>query len=1109
MKRKLSNTSGETSGHESDYGQGSVDERVQPSSALELEQNPLSSEAGGLLLAPHLALSLGMQPGEMLFRSMFYGTPQASRVSSLAAQLLSKHEELLRHELGEGTSSAVQSSSNYNTIASSEATIRALLDSVEAPPFAAVPEVVVEESDATYWQAPGASEAVVMGDVGTAYWQAPGAPEAVVMGNVDTTYYQAPGASEAVVMRNVDTTYYQAPGASEAVVMRNVDTAYWQAPGAPEAVVMRNVDDTAYWQAPGAPEAVAMGNVDTAYCQAPGAPEAVVMGDVGAAYWQVPNAPGYDTEDSNGGFMLAPDLALKLGMQPNQVLRRGMFCNTPQSNVILDMVGQLYEIREDLLRNQESERSGAIQEELSAGCGDTADLIATNEELIGALMGSIEVPTVGAIVKILELEKKQNIEKVRSRREKELKKKQNREQTRLRREIKAQLMSAIKKKLKAEKQRQKWKEAAMKNLEKEQKRKEKLRKKEEEAAMKSLEKEKEKLRKKEREAATREKEAAARKKEAAARKEEAAARKKEAAARKKEAAAREKEAIVKSREEEIETALGVAVCREAELERVKNKVRESIRKLETIGSLGSGGRDIEVMNKKEEELRRVVPETMPKNRQEMEEELNKARKRYKELEQAGAREASVEMDYLVTRETKVRRDLQEARAREMRVKNLEEELRLVTIELDTEKGTSEKEIDRVRMKKTRIEKDIVRLRATTGGSLELQLELDKLIMKKKEIDKKIDREKKEIELNEFKKEAKAELGERELGLMLRLEGIKASVKMLELELGIWLSKITAEKIRAEKKMASRVLGKETETETETETKTKKTKTETKTKTKTDTETNLNIAMCRKADLEKVKNKVKESMEKLEAMGSLSSKRIDEMMKTKERELRRVVAEPRLEKLQEMEKELNKAKARYKELEQAGVGEISVAMDYLVIKERKMRRNLKGAMARETKVINLEKWLKLLEMREINLEKGKSEKELGEVRTKKANIEANLVKLRATTESDLEIELGKIIAKKEEIEASIDKGKKKMELDRLKKEAGAELEEEELELMLRLEGVSTRIKVLELELGLWLGKIIAKKLDIARAEKEASDTATPEISTKSGSNIRSGEEGEKQ
>ncbi|WP_139057455.1 hypothetical protein [Candidatus Ichthyocystis hellenicum] len=90
--------------------------------------------------------------------------------------------------------------------------------------------------------------------------------------------------------------------------------------------------------------------------------------------------------------MLAPDLAQSLGMQPGQVLRRGMFYSSPRSNAVLGIISQLSEIREYLLHNQELERSGAIQREIGASCEDAAALIANNEELLQALMASIEAP---------------------------------------------------------------------------------------------------------------------------------------------------------------------------------------------------------------------------------------------------------------------------------------------------------------------------------------------------------------------------------------------------------------------------------------------------------------------------------------------------------------------------------------------------------------------------------------------------------------------------------------------------------------------------------------------------------------------------------------------
>ncbi|WP_092481243.1 hypothetical protein [Candidatus Ichthyocystis sparus] len=292
MKRKLSSTSSEASILDDNDERGGVDDQVQPASALVLEQNIGSAESGGFLPAPHLAQSLGMLPGEMIFRSMFYDTPQASHISCLVAQLLNEQEVLLSLQLGEGTSFAVQSRSDVDTLALMEynaATIQALMDSVEVPSFAVVPEVVVGESDAMYCQASCAPEAVTAEDVGTVFGQAPGVTE---------------------------------QGASA----------------------------------------------------------------------------------SDEGFILAPDLALRLGMYPEQTLRRSMFYGTTQSNIVLEMVNQLSEIRENLLRNQELERAGLISEGIGVGCEDTASLIATNEELILALMSSIEAPVVAPAVVVIDSE---------------------------------------------------------------------------------------------------------------------------------------------------------------------------------------------------------------------------------------------------------------------------------------------------------------------------------------------------------------------------------------------------------------------------------------------------------------------------------------------------------------------------------------------------------------------------------------------------------------------------------------------------------------------------------------------------------------------------------
>lgn len=199
MKRKLSSTNSEPSSPSNNDVLGNVDEKVQPLSELELEQSAGSSNTGGFLLAPHLARSLGMQSGEMLFRSMFYGTSRASLISNLAVQLLNEQEELVRRELGEGTSSAIRLGDSGGALAfmaSNEATIQALLDSIEAPQFAVVPAVIVEGVDTIGGKEPSEPKAVEVVDA--MYWREPGSDlsESVSLEGVDSRYWQAPSASE-------------------------------------------------------------------------------------------------------------------------------------------------------------------------------------------------------------------------------------------------------------------------------------------------------------------------------------------------------------------------------------------------------------------------------------------------------------------------------------------------------------------------------------------------------------------------------------------------------------------------------------------------------------------------------------------------------------------------------------------------------------------------------------------------------------------------------------------------------------------------------------------------------------------------------------------------
>ncbi|WP_092481244.1 MULTISPECIES: hypothetical protein [Candidatus Ichthyocystis] len=284
MKRKLSGSSSGASNLEGNNERYYLDEQAQPSSSFGLEQSAECSRLGGFILAPHLALSLGMCPGEVIFRSMFYGTPQAPVASGLATQLLKEQERLFCLQSGEGTSSSAQLSEGFSEsyildlMESNALAIQALLDSVEAPPVAVAP--------------------------------------AMAAGVVDT---------------------------------------------------MRGGGESSAQE---------------------------LVGDVGAVCRQMPGAPEQGAKDSHGGFILAPDLACSLGMQPGQELRRGMFYGTPWYSVVSGMVNQLLDIREGLFREQELKRKfGGGCGGMGVDCEDTARLIETNGELIRALMASIESPS--------------------------------------------------------------------------------------------------------------------------------------------------------------------------------------------------------------------------------------------------------------------------------------------------------------------------------------------------------------------------------------------------------------------------------------------------------------------------------------------------------------------------------------------------------------------------------------------------------------------------------------------------------------------------------------------------------------------------------------------
>ncbi|WP_242641653.1 hypothetical protein, partial [Candidatus Ichthyocystis sparus] len=390
MKRKLSSANNEASSpEEGSYGQGDVDGQLQSSGALELEQSTGSSAAGGFVLTSRLAQLLGMQPGDMVFRGMFYGTPYVPLISSLTTQLLEEQDGLFQLISGEGTSSSSQFSEDYilGLVESSASEIQALLDSVEAPPLpplAVAPEVVV-------------------GDVGTACGQASGAVEQSAGDSSCGGFLLAPDLAQSLGMQPGQMLcrgmFYNTPqsnvvldiiGRLSEVREGLLQSRELERAGLiPEETGVVHEDTAALIETNEELTQALMASIEAPSLTVP----SVVTECVGITHEQVPSAPEQSTMGSDGGFALAPYLAQSLGMQPGQMLCRGMFYNTPQSNVVLDIIGQLSEVREGLLQSRELERAGLIPEETGVVREDTAALIETNEELTQALMASIEAPS--------------------------------------------------------------------------------------------------------------------------------------------------------------------------------------------------------------------------------------------------------------------------------------------------------------------------------------------------------------------------------------------------------------------------------------------------------------------------------------------------------------------------------------------------------------------------------------------------------------------------------------------------------------------------------------------------------------------------------------------
>ncbi|WP_242641693.1 hypothetical protein, partial [Candidatus Ichthyocystis sparus] len=223
MKRKLSSASSEASGPDGgDNGLGGLGGQAQPSGALSLEQNTGPAGAGGFLLDPHLSRILGMQPGERIFRSMFYGSPLAPRVSALVTQLLTRQEALLSRGSGEGSSSVDQAGvmESMDLAERNALAIQALMDSVEEPPL----------PGASHWQDPQGQS--------SSHWQDPSAP-----------YPQGPGTSHWQDPQGPGTSHWQdpqGPGASHWQDPQGPGASHWQDPQGPGA---------SHWQDPQGPGA--------------------------------------------------------------------------------------------------------------------------------------------------------------------------------------------------------------------------------------------------------------------------------------------------------------------------------------------------------------------------------------------------------------------------------------------------------------------------------------------------------------------------------------------------------------------------------------------------------------------------------------------------------------------------------------------------------------------------------------------------------------------------------------------------------------------------------------------------------------------------------------
>ncbi|WP_092411586.1 hypothetical protein [Candidatus Ichthyocystis sparus] len=839
----------------------------------------------GFVLEPHLALSLGMNPGEALFRGMFHGTPQVSRVSALVAQLLNRQEVLLRHGTGEGTSSATQRSATEvaDLIESNAITIRALMDSTEEPTFTAVPELHGHVQDS------------------------------------------------------------------------------------PEAVVEVSTNN------------------------------------------QVPiSAPEQSFTSSEEGFMLlAPDLASALGMTPGERLLRGMFYGTQRSNVVLEIVGQLLALREDLLRSQALEEANvAIQEGIGLDCETTAVLIATNEKLLQALVASIEEPSFTALSTVTVIDSEEESVK---RLEEERSVKTGNENI---------LIMAEEELANVERRRQKDKKIKEAG---------KIKKKRAKAEEKS-----EIMRKEPAE-------------EIKALMDRVGAPTATIVSSTLVPIASETESVTESEEggnqrltrsesipereeqkEETEMDLSTAKLRAANLKEVKNVVRVGTikPKVATLSNLREINRELRAVEDKKKKIRSVL-ETGSSNAQEMRIELEKVRSRKRKIGIIRAGENAVDIEEVRAKQLEIELELERVRKKAGEVGSLEQKLDTLLakkVELEI-KGASVKEINKVKTSQMKVDARLVESRAMVERARELGIELDRLIERELFLERRVSTgEEVNPELSRLSGIAEAEESEEKIDLELELARVR--VREIELELSIELESLVAMEI--ELKEARRIVKNR-----EKELKKKLCKDPEKLKRKEiakkirETRAEIEAAEEKKAKAEKrqreietkqrkkleegaarKKSKMEEAKRMKALLGERSAKMRRELAEEKEIEMKIRLLELELEEARKSEKS-----GKIEEEKVEGITELELELAGVITREQDLSTELNRVRTRATNLCR--------EIRAGRVISGATASEIEEKKSKLKGLSRSR-SLERITEIKLEIELSKARVRARRLVLKLDK-----------------------------------------------------------------------------------------